>query len=70
MIWFLTGMDSEMGFQVTFFIKCSLAFLVRADIFFLARVCFHVDFKPLLATVGFVTILIGTSVLLHVYMSL
>ncbi len=70
MIWLLPSMDSEMCFQISFFIESSLAFLVGANVLFLAYVSLNVNLKSLKSTVGFITTFKSAAMLFNFDMSL
>lgn len=58
MVGSLSGMDSQMSFEVAFLVESSFAFFKRADKFFLTQMGFEMNIKSLLSRVGLVTTLV------------
>ncbi len=70
MIWLLPSMDSEMCFQISFFIESSLTFLVGANVLFLTNMSLDVNLKTLKSAVGFIATFKCAPMLFNLDMSL
>jgi hypothetical protein len=66
----LSCVDPQVGFEVTFLVEGSLAFLVRTHVLFVTKMSLYMNFKSLDSTVRLVATFVSASVLLYFDMCL